>query len=78
VSNREPCSLLDVSPQNGDVADSSPEMRRRLGHRELKGLRTVLLRSIRDQRLPEPYRASIRQQLREVETLLGKNGTADA
>jgi uncharacterized protein YdaU (DUF1376 family) len=60
----------DASPQNGDTADISFEMVNRLGHRELKGLRTTLNYSLRDTRLPEPYRASVRQKLDHVEKLL--------
>jgi hypothetical protein len=75
----------DVSPENGDVprqnrgADPSSvsdtnsenfEMVDRLGARELKGLKTVLERTLRDRRMPAAYRESIRQKLNHVASLL--------
>jgi hypothetical protein len=65
----------DLSPQNGDAGGRAPEVLKTLGHRELKGQRTILLRSLREgRRLPGPLRASFERELEQVERLLG--GTA--
>lgn len=68
-------NTCDASP-NGDNGTLSFEnfqkqaMVDRLGHRELKGLQTVLIRSLKDTRLPEPYRVSLREQLSYVQKCL--------
>jgi len=65
--SQNPC---DVSPQNGDAAGSSFEIVNRLGHRELLGLQKTLIWTVRDTRLPEPYRAQTLERLRHVQKLL--------
>jgi uncharacterized protein YdaU (DUF1376 family) len=63
----------DASPESGDMCPQPFEMVDRLGPRELKGLRTTLIRSLRDTRLPEFYRAQVRERLHHVEKRLAVN-----
>jgi hypothetical protein len=74
----------DVSPENGDMppqsggadarasqTESQPlEMVNSLGPRELKGLKKTLEKILRDRRMPEPYRESVRLKLNQVADLL--------
>jgi len=58
------------SPKPGDAASTPPEVLKTLGRNELKGLQTILKRSLREKRFPEAYRRKLREQLEQVERLL--------
>ncbi len=71
----------DISPENGDAISSDsdstdsdpPEVVKKLGRRELKGLKTVLERTLRDRRMPVAHREATRKKLNQVVALLNGN-----
>lgn len=69
-NNSDARSARVLSPHNGDESAESADTLSKLSDRELKGLRTTLLRSVRDRRLPEAFRVQIRGRLKEVEQKL--------
>jgi len=63
-------SARDLSPQNGDAPAEPAGIVSQLGFRELKGLQKILLRTLRDRRMPEAYRSQTREKLQEVENAM--------
>jgi hypothetical protein len=62
---------VNGSPENGDDSPAL-EMIDRLGMNELKGLQTTLMRSIKDRRLPGPFRRICEARLDQVQQTMNR------
>jgi hypothetical protein len=62
-----------VKPANGAGTLSPPEIIETLGRNELKGLRTTLLRSVKDRRLPQGFRDTCQQKLDFIDGRIGRS-----
>ncbi len=69
-----PAQNAGAGPAQNAGAIPIPEMINRLGKNELKGLRTTLLRSVNDTRLPADFRCICENELVQVDARLKKIG----
>ncbi len=75
--NKRDAEGVNGSAKNAEAFSRPvPEMVNRLGLNELKGLRTTLLRTVHDERMPNDFRNVCSARLTEVENRLRKKGIA--